>query len=960
MNDPVVLLMTDIVDSTQLTERLGPAAADLWAAHDRCAWQLMHRRGGHVLQRGDGFLMRFDRIDDAVEFAIDYHAEIGRLAHSLRARAGIHVGPLDIRTSDGDVGGRAGLETLAGVAIPTAARIMALAAGGQTLLSSEARARLNGTSRRMQSHGHWRLKGIEEPVEVFEIGGDEAPFSPPVDAPKAYRVVMRHDVWLPRRDVPHSLPAERNSFVGRKAHLDELRRRLDGEARLVSVVGTGGTGKTRLVQRFGWRHLGDFDGGVWYCDLSQAVSFDGLCLAVAQGLGIPLGKTEPVEQLGHAIAGHGTCLVVLDNFEQVAEHAQKTLGRWLDRAPDARFVVTTRVVLGLDGEEVMTLPPLRQVEAVDLFTQRASAVQRDFATSNADATTLRTLVDLLDGLPLAIELAAARIRVFGLTNLVARMRDRFKLLTAGTGRPSRQATLRAAFDWSWDLLSDVDKSGLAQLSVFEGGFSVDSAEAVLAFDEGIGRVDVADVLQSLLDKSWISQTQPDRFALLKTIQEYAAEQLDTDDRFPGSGVRTRMSAEQRHWDYFGGLDEVTATTGRCVEIDNLVAAARRAAARMEPHAAVETLCSTWYALKLCGPYRIAIGLSADALAVPGLAGPDRASAQLVLGNALHYCGKVVEASACYELALDIARDSGSRLQLARTLCAMGEQHNTATRHDEARATLTEALAVAQELGDQRLQCATLNALGNLHLNLSELRQAQERYEAALSLARRMGDLRWEGGLLGNLGGVHHALGRTDEAQRYYEQAIQRAQEIGDKRWESNARSNLGLLLSETGRVDEAKPELEHAMASARALGHVRLECIVALNLGMVCEKRGDNEAARTNYERALRIAEELGDHRTEGQALGSFGLFLVRLGEVDEGMRCFDRGRKLLDISGDQISLAALLIQKAEAGLSTPDRRSAIDNIDSAARLVETLDLPKHSPLINEIRRVQEAIRRST
>ena len=277
----------------------------------------------------------------------------------MTARAGLHVGLVTLReNSPSDVAMGAKPLEVEGVAKATAARVMSIAMGGQILLSQDASQSLNQGGFRLQSHGHWRLKGLDEPIELFEVGDDRARFSPPPDGDKAYRVIWRDDVWSPVREIRHSLPAEHDAFVGRAEALDVLSRRIESGVRLVSVLGLGGTGKTRLVTRYGRSWLGEFPGGVWFCDLAPARSLDGVVSAVAQGLDVPLGRDDAVVQLGNAIAGRGRCLVILDNFEQVARHARSTLGRWLDRAEQASFLVTTREVLGLPGEDVLALPPL--------------------------------------------------------------------------------------------------------------------------------------------------------------------------------------------------------------------------------------------------------------------------------------------------------------------------------------------------------------------------------------------------------------------------------------------------------------------------------------------------------------------------------------------------------------------------------------------------------------------------
>ena len=252
---------------------------------------------------------------------------------------GLHTGVAELR--DGDY---------FGTALNRAARIMSAAHGGQVLLSAATAELLRGqlpegvTLREMGEH---RLKGLLNPERLLQVVASE----------------LRADFPPLASQTGHSLPAERDAFVGRRESLAELARRFDGGTRLVSVLGFGGTGKTRLVTRFGWNSHGDFPGGVWFCDLSEARSLDGIVYAVAQGLDVPLGKDDPVIQIGRAIAGRGRCLVILDNFEQVARHAEETLGRWLSRASDARFLVTTREVLGLPGEEILALAPLASSDA---------------------------------------------------------------------------------------------------------------------------------------------------------------------------------------------------------------------------------------------------------------------------------------------------------------------------------------------------------------------------------------------------------------------------------------------------------------------------------------------------------------------------------------------------------------------------------------------------------------------
>jgi len=912
MLEDAALLITDLVDSTLLTNQLGDQAmSTLWTAHDRVSRDLLARWQGTEINRSDGFLLRFPTVAEAAGYAVAYHRAIAALPHPLAARAGIHVGPgIERDNQPGDLARGAKLHELAGLAIPMAGRIMAIALPGQTLMTSAARTALGDTALLVTYHGHWRCKGVTEPIELFEVGDELAPQTAPQDGAKAYRVAYRNRQWLPVREVPNSLPAERNSFVGRHGDLHELDERLQRGARLISVTGFGGTGKTRLVQHFGWRSLGDFVGGVWYCDLSNATTLDGLCGAVAQGLDVPLGKTEPVEQLSHAIAGRGPCLVVLDNFEQIVGHASATLGRWLDHAIDARFIVTTRTRLGLDGEEVFDLPPLDNAEAIRLFFDRAMAIQKDFRLTEATVPLLARLVDLLDGLPLAIELAAARVSLLPLQDMLDRMHDRFGLLRSAGGRPSRQSTLRAAFNWSWDLLPPVDRSALAQLSVFDGGFTLRALERIVVVDR-TEDVEMIDVLQSLIEKSWVRRVSSERFGLLASVRDYGSAQLDR------AGSELRRQTETRHWAYYGSLDERAATADHCVEIENLVVATRRATAACAAAAATDCLERTWYALRLCGPARSAIELADGVRRLADLSPRDRARVEHVAGRAHQHHGETVAAARCFETGLeqvaDAAVDADLRVWL---LCALGELATSSSNCSRASDLLADATALADRLEQPVLMSVVMNAVGGLEHCRGDGAAAEAAYARALRFAREAGDQRRAAGILGNLGGASHLMKRLDEAQRHYEDALDAARTIGDRRLEGNTLSNLGLLYFDQGDLARAQATLTDALANAKELGYQRLECTVAWNLATVAESRQDFAEALIRCQRAYELAGHHGDRRAQGELCGLLGTITARLSGMIRATPYFVLGEKLLSALADDERLDALRRRRRDAATS--------------------------------------------
>ena len=941
MTDLRALLLTDVVDSTRVAEQLGDAAmAAHWLAHDRAARELLRAWRGREIEKTDGLLAVFDSAADAAAFALAYHRAIAALGLPFKARVGLHVGPVALRESSADdIAYGARRFDIDGLAKPITARVMATALGGQTLLTADAQRALGACAQRVLSHGHWRLKGLPEPMELFEIGDAESPFTPPPDEEKAYRVVrdMRSadaaGLWLPARDIPHSVPAERDSFVGREGALRDMARCLDDGARLVSVLGMGGTGKTRLVTRFAWGWLGEYPGGVWFCDLSQARTLDGIVVAVAQGLDVPLGKADPVVQLAHAIAGRGRCLVILDNFEQVAKFAEGTLGRWLDRAPQARYIVTTREVLGVVGERIVTLEPLPAAEAFDLFVRRAEAASPGSTAGAADRSAIEQLVKVLDGLPLAVELAAARIRAMPPRTMLARMHERFSVLWSRAGRRDRQATLRAAFDWSWELLSEPEKLVLAQLSVFRGGFSAATAEAVLDLGEFAPDAWSVEVVHWLIDKSFVRRVADDRFDLLESVRDYAAEHLRTEGRLSRSGPLAVLAAEVRHGACFAGLSPEQATQSRCIELDNLVSACRRAINRHDTTTAVATLRSARAAISMRGPYRLGLELAQAIEAMPGLDGPLQDEVELMLGASWQLCGNGTQAQQHLAAAAAGAHERGNLALEARARQSLAPLLARAGQTDDAAAAFDMALRACRTLGDRAQECAVLSDLGAFFESLGHLDAARSHYDAGLKLAHDIGHRRWEGGMAGNLAQFHANLGHLDQARTLYAQAVAIARELGDRQWEGNARCNLGLLHFTEGRLAEAQAELEVAMDAARDMGNAQLLSIVQCNLGLVAEARGAPDDARRHHTAAVELARQLGDRRSEGQFLGYLGVLLARQGEFTAARECLSSGEALLRAVSDRMSLGILLCARAETEARAGEHAAAQALLQSADAL---------------------------
>jgi predicted ATPase/class 3 adenylate cyclase/Tfp pilus assembly protein PilF len=973
---PVTLVFTDVVDSTLLVERLGDErAAQVWAAHDRCARDLMALHGGREIDRTDGFFLLFNTMADAARYAMAYHEALAEL--ELQARVGLHVGPVTQRENPAhDVARGAKRIEVEGLAKPFAARIMALARGGQTLLSPSARTALGAAladSTTLESHGHYRLKGVEDPVELFELGQLASAFAPPADTDKAYRVVRSADLWRPLREVRHNLPAERDAFIGRATELRALAQRLDAGARLVTVLGPGGTGKTRFVRRYGHAWLGDWPGGVCFCDLSDARSLDGVLGAVAVALDVPLGKGDPVVQLGHAMAGRGRCLVILDNFEQVLAHAPATLGHWLDRAGEAAFIVTSRERLQLGGEVIFPVEPLPlNKDAIELFEARARAQRPDFAIGDANREAVAEVVRLLDGLPLAIELAAARVRVMSPAQLALRMRDRFALLSGARGAAARQATLRAVIDWSWDLLTAWEQAALAQCSVFEGGFTLDAAEDVLDLARWPEAPSAMDTVQALLDKSLLrtwSQAEAGRydidepyFGMYISIHEYAVEKLGA------SGEQAVAQAEDRHARHFAGFGTEEALealsrhggVGRrrtlALELDNLVAACRRAVRRGHGETAVAVYRAAWEVLDIQGPLALGVTLGAQVLALDGIGDSARAAACAIRALASRRSGHMGEASAWFVRALKLARKVGNRRTEAIVFGNLALLRHSQGRMVKALAHYEKAIVIHRALGNTREEAGVLGNLGNLHIDQGRMELARAHYEAALAIHREVGNRRSEGSTLDNLGSLHNEQGRIDDARTYYEAALAIAREVGNRRGEGTVLGNLGNVLSEQGQTQEAWAAYEAALAIDREVGSRRDEGIVLGHLGILHHEEGRMAQAWAHQQQALAIARELDDRRTEGFVLSNLGDLLTDQGRIAEAREALRAGESRLREVGDLLMLAMLLCTRGRAEASVGESDLAHSLLAEAEAVAVALGTGRDSGLALEIDRLRAAL----
>jgi predicted ATPase/tetratricopeptide (TPR) repeat protein len=790
---------------------------------------------------------------------------------------------------------------------------------------------------------------------------------------------------------PLKLPAEQDAFVGRDLELAELGRKIADGSRLVTLMGPAGMGKTRLALRYGWQSRDTWPGGIWFADLTEARNATDLASAVARSLGLALGKAPPIEQLGHAIAARGRCLVILDNFEQLAAHAPETIGAWLDRAAEASFIVTSRERLNLRAEDTLLIEPLAIEAGLALFAERARRQRPDFVLDAAVKPAVTEIVRWAEGMPLAIELVAARVRVMTVEQLAARLRDRFRL--AGGSGHGRHATLRAAMDGSWELLRPEERSALAQCAVFEGGFTLEAVENVVDLSDWDDAPWVVDVVQSLVDKSLVrarvpvitqSAEAPEvRFGMYASVQEYAGEKLDSE-----IGAPAMAAAHARHgqWyarygsdDWVESIERIAGGEQRRVlrsELENLVAACRRAVARGDGATAAATFRAIWAVVDLRGPYALAVDLGLEVLKAP-LGALERGLVLSSLGTAEWRMGRMEEARGHLETALAIHRERGERRQEGEDLRSLGRLHSFQGRVDEARAhyeaALTvlraigdrnaegvvlsnlaalhqgtgntdeslavglEALALNRETGNRRAEAVTLSNLASMELVKGRVQEALDRYEAALAVQREVGDRAGESIVLGNLGILHLTQGRMAAARSHCESSLAILREVGDRRLEGAILGDLGHLHEEEGRSDEAHACYQAALAIQREVSDRRHEGILMGSLGELYRRQGQLDEARQHLEAGIAIVHEAGDRRFEGGLLGSLASVDAAQGRIDDAEAAIERGEALIRESGDRLGLAYFLCRRAEVEHLRGRAAAGLATLDEAATLATKL-----------------------
>jgi predicted ATPase/class 3 adenylate cyclase len=914
-SETLTFVFTDLESSTRLWERFPDAMKAGMERHDAILRDAVEDSDGRVVKiTGDGLMAVFSSASAGVRACLEAQRSLQVEAWGetgpLRVRMGLHAGEAQARAGD-----------FFGPPVNRAARIMAAAHGGQVLLSATA-AELVGESlpaeARLRDLGEHRLKDLFQPEHIYQLLHPALASDFPPLATLSHR--------------PNNLPTQTSEFLGREAQLAAIRDLLDASrVRLLTLTGPGGIGKTRLALQGAADQIDRFEDGVYFVDLSPVRDPDAVFEALVRALGLTGKSDDGVRELLKEEVSGKHLLLVLDNFEQVMDAADG-VAELLQHCAELKVLVTSREALRVRGEHLLAVPPLSlpdaggvhmsaesvaPYEAVRLFVERAREARPGFALTDDNAAAVAEVSARLDGLPLAIELAAARLRLFSPHELRDRLRTRLELLGRGPrDLPARQRTLRGTIEWSYELLDDEERAVLQLLSVFSPT-RVEPVEEVVERLGSLRDVDVVDRLTSLVDKSLVRTvegTGPQRLSMLETIREYAAERLE-------EAPELRVAARQAHAEYFADfaqsrrdhlygperedtLDELAA------ELGNLLTAWRHWVAVGDLEQLEKLLEGLWVLHDARGWYHATLEFTNDLLdvlaAVPST--PDRAREEITL-----------------------------RTSLARGLMAIRGYTQ------EVEEAYRRALQLSEEAGELPRRFPVLRSLASFHLYLGEFEKAGAFGGQLLELAEQQDDpaLKVEGHLVVGSsvafsGDVSLGLDHLDRAIALFDP---RQHQPGAFRLGPSAgvvsHTTSALLLWLVGHSDRAAERSARAVELAEELNHPVTLAYTLFHAGFLDLWRRSLELAGERASRVLEVAEEHDYQIWKAVALVLQGATMTGLDRPDEGLARMDQGIALYQGLKTPPVFWPLLLSVRAGGFARAGRSAeGVDLIDEAIEMI--------------------------
>jgi predicted ATPase/class 3 adenylate cyclase len=872
----VTFLFTDIEGSTKLAQEHPDKMPSLLARHNEMLNQAINNHNGFVFQIvGDSFSAAFHSVSDALDATLDAQRALHEEAWSpapIKVRMGIHTGIAELR----DISSEIEYEGYTTIALTQ--RVMSAGHGGQILVSQTVYELLSSDlSEKVQlvDMGEHHLKDVLQRQHLYQVSAPNLPTEfPPLKTQKI---------------INHNLPTQLTSFIGRERELIKVKKKLT-EARLLTLIGPGGTGKTRLSIQIAGEQISDFKDGAWIVELAPISDTANIATAIASVFDLREVQNIPLVNILLDYLRAKELLLILDNCEHLVEASAQITDQLLHSCPRLKIIASSREALGIDGETIYRVPSLKDDESTRLFVERATKAEPRFRLTDENAAFIAQICSRLDGIPLAIELAAARVKLFTPAQIAERLDDRFKLLTGGSRTAlERQQTLRALIDWSYITLNEVEQRALRQLAVFSGGWTFEAAESV------IGESEAMDGLMGLVNKSLVNVKEQDgesRYRFLETIRQYAMEKLSE----AGEAVQTR----DEHLDYMLGIaqqagDQMFGAESQEwfdqmeLEHDNLRAAFEWGTSN-HPEKALKLAYAVggfWTVRDHISEARARCRVILDKTkSMPGV-DAERARVYSLLAWMSVTSGEHKSGRAAAERAISLGSQTNDLVTVARahgilalTSVFLGD-FPTAQRA----AMVGESLARRQGFNSELAFVLSVRAQME-YVSKNDLEQAKAFANEAFQLARDEGFL-WASSFM-IIGMAHTAamLGDLETAREKFTESGEMAAKLGNKRVAYMSQSELAHVLRNNGELDEPLGIYKDLLPRWKDLGHRaavahELECIAyiltrkeeperaAILLGAAQEIRRVIDTPRTNneegeYEKELvMLREMLGEENAE-------------------------------------------------------------------------------------------------
>ncbi|HAY33615.1 MAG TPA: tetratricopeptide repeat protein [Ignavibacteria bacterium] len=854
----VTFLFTDIEGSVKLAQKHSGILKELLDKHNDIIEQSVTENNGFVFKIiGDAFCCSFENPKDALNASVSaqrkFNSEDWKGAE-MKVRMGIHTGPAEWSES-----GYMGYMTLA-----RSHRVMSAANGGQIIISEDSKNAINedlNDKIKFRDLGERRLKDLIRPIKLFQ--------------PLAEGIISEFPPLKTLDARPNNLPLQLSSFIGREDEISTLKKLLS-ESRLITLIGSGGSGKTRLSLQAGADLIDKYINGVWFIDLAALQDGNLIYLKIAESIGLNEQQGKSIEENIYDYIKDKELLIILDNCEHLINDCANLCMNFLRHSSKMKILATSREALKCHGEILLNVPPLKfpvpkdnpapeklvQYEAVRLFIERALSVSSNFRVNNENASALAGICFQLDGIPLAIELAAARVKILPLEKIYEKLSDRFRLLTGGSRTMlPRQQTLSAMIDWSYDLLNEKEKLLFERLSVFSGGWTLEAAEKICS-DEMIEEFEVIDILSGLIEKSLVVSKDTEneiRFNMLVTIRQYALNKIKD-----GNNIFSK------HFFYFKdtgnyamhiskGLDQKKYIDIMESETDNIRAAINWGTDNEteETFRFINNLSEFW---RIKGYYSEGYQTCKNILKKkPEVSGNLKADVLYSQALSAYGIGKLKEMEDITNSCLSLYEELDNSFGIAKCYELLGIICNA--RSDDLKKTSDyhyKSLKIFRELGEK---CDIANSLYNLSFILhrqGDMETAFKMKNEALEIFKEIGDTHRIALILANLGVIYFRMEEYDKAQSYTEESLALSYQIGDKYLISINLVNFGCINTGIKDYEKALEYLEKAMEIFSECGYIINVIPALLYIGEVYKFTGEFEKAIVNYKESVLKGSENG------------------------------------------------------------------------------------------------------